>query len=118
MRFSSLDALINYYARSNPLTYLGWSEDIENVRVVKEEEMGSQSLADETTIRLEYNNGLGRDANASEIQSAIDNNLTVEGIQRLISNSKEHAQLLKDQQLGYKIRASGIKKLDKGVYEV
>lgn len=36
---SSLDALIQYYANANPLTYLGWSEDIENVRIAKEEEV-------------------------------------------------------------------------------
>ena len=34
---SSLQALIDYYASANPLTYLGWSEDIETLRVVEEE---------------------------------------------------------------------------------
>ena len=31
----SLDALISYYSKANPLTYLGWSEDIETLRVVQ-----------------------------------------------------------------------------------
>ena len=31
----SLDALISYYSKANPLTYLGWSEDINKLRVVQ-----------------------------------------------------------------------------------
>jgi hypothetical protein len=32
----SLDALIQYYAKANPLTYLGWTEDVEGTAVIKQ----------------------------------------------------------------------------------
>lgn len=40
---SSLAALIQYYAKANPLTYLGWTEDVESTLVIKEEDMVEDS---------------------------------------------------------------------------
>lgn len=39
MHHPSLSALIAYYANANPLTYLGWSEDIGGTTVIKEDTM-------------------------------------------------------------------------------
>lgn len=41
----SLDALIAYYQMVNPLTYLGWTEDVEGILVIQEEDMVNDELA-------------------------------------------------------------------------
>ena len=48
----SLDDLIAYYWR-NPLTYLGWSEDISNVRVVADASLTMQGSVDDLTAEFE-----------------------------------------------------------------
>jgi len=100
--------------------YVGWSEDLCSVKIIskKEDIMSSQDLADETTIRLGWNIGLGDNATQADIDNAIANKLTVEGVLRMIMNSDKHAQLLKDQQIGYQLRKNGLKTLAKGIYEI
>jgi hypothetical protein len=54
---SSIDTLIKYYAKSNPLTYVGWTEDIENVKVIEE----VQDMVTRDLISLLYRGILGRE---------------------------------------------------------
>jgi len=104
--------------------YVGWSEDIETLRVAKENKVASQDQVDKTTVQLEYNNGLLRDATEGEITDWVNNPRTVESLQRTIQASAEHIQVLKDQQLGVKARTenwgppSSAKTLTKGEYKV
>lgn len=55
---------------------------------------GSQAIADETTIRLAYNNGLNRDATKEEVASWLKHKSTVEALQRAIGASPERQKLL------------------------
>lgn len=57
----SLDALITYYAKANPLTYLGWTEDVEGTPVIKEEDM--PLIENREQARLIYVVALHRDGN-------------------------------------------------------
>lgn len=103
---ASMQDMINTYAKYNGnCEYLGWSEYVGTVKVIKkEDEMSREVTADETTVRLEYNNALGRNASAEEVQSWVGSGATVETLQRGIQGSPEHYQFLLDQQLGVKAR--------------
>jgi hypothetical protein len=46
----SLDALIQYYAKANPLTYLGWTEDVEGTLVVKQ---GANIVVEDTQLNFD-----------------------------------------------------------------
>lgn len=56
--------------------------------------VASQDTADRTTIELEYNNGLFRNASEQEIADMLNAKLTVEQVQRTIQESAEHAKLV------------------------
>lgn len=56
--------------------------------------VASQDTADRTTIELEYNNGLFRNASEQEIADMLNSKLTVEQVQRTIQESAEHAKLV------------------------
>lgn len=62
----------------------------------------SQTQADETTIKLEYNNGLLRDAQPNEVQGLLGQ--TVEAVQRTIGGSPEHSDIIGKVQLGSQAR--------------
>lgn len=62
----------------------------------------SQTQADETTIKLEYNNGLLRDAQPNEVQGLLGQ--TVEAVQRTIGGSPEHSDIIGKVQLGAQVR--------------
>jgi len=64
--------------------------------------MSSQTPADETTIKLEYNNGLFRDALPNEVQGLLGQ--TVEAVQRTIGGAPEHSDLLGKNALGVQAR--------------
>lgn len=68
----------------------------------EEDDMSSQTMADETTIKLEYNNGLFRDALPNEIRGL--QGQTVEAVQRTVGASPEHSDLLGKNVLGAKVR--------------
>ncbi|MDQ0825434.1 hypothetical protein QFZ60_001607 [Arthrobacter sp. B2I5] len=50
---ASLDALIQYYAKANPLTYLGWTEDVEGVAVIsKGDDMAKITKEQENSLSI------------------------------------------------------------------
>jgi len=64
----------------------------------------SSTPVDATTVKLEFNNGLLRDANDGEVKAYVDAGVTVEGLQRAVQSSAEHIEVLANQQLGVKVR--------------
>lgn len=89
----SLQDLINYYANSNPLTYLGWSEDICGLKVVEGEnmklnKMGWQELAHGVLGR----NGLSGRTNA--LDGSSDNS---DYIGRELDNELIHELFISDE---------------------
>lgn len=65
----------------------------------------SQDTVDQTTIQLEYNNALLRNATSDEIAPRIQSGQTVENLQRELQNSPEHVQIQYDRALGQQARA-------------
>lgn len=64
---------------------------LSNLPKYKENNMAaSTDIVDETTIRLEYNNSLFRDASPEEVQAWLSSGINVEGFQRNVGSSQEH----------------------------
>ena len=72
---SSLDALIAYYARANPLTYLGWTEDIQGIKVM-EETMDKSNLILESALN----------AARADLESAKHSNFVLESALNAVRN--------------------------------
>lgn len=65
----------------------------------------SQDKVDETTVRLEYNNALVRDASQDEVNARVSSGQTVEELQRDIQGSAEHEEVLRLYELGKQAEA-------------
>lgn len=58
---------------------------------------------DATTVQLEYNNGLLRNATAEEVAARVNAGNTVENLQRSVQASAEHLEVIRCQQVGSKV---------------
>jgi len=68
---SSLDALIKYYSQANPLTFLGWTEDVEGTKVIEEKSMVEDTTYDYDILSQTFKNMTGRSLSKSEFKYQI-----------------------------------------------
>lgn len=74
-RFASVDALARYFG--NGMTYVGWSEDIAGVKVIKEAEMQSGVVLNQDEAEMLYRTATHQEPPTSWYQSAISQPWTI-----------------------------------------
>ncbi len=97
----SIDALIKYYG-SEGLSYLGWTEDVNDVAVIKENDMATNEQIDEW-ISLFYQEAYGAaptDAVFADWRKVLSNNF-VEGSLSIMQGTDTNAGALKNKPTGF-----------------